>query len=491
MELSTEIFNILKGANIKLKLFDAQGAKTLDPETASRFYAYEDDFLVTKRIENEDTEIVVQAGADFSFDKNKALLDSIKKAGHNAMAEYNVRKFDKNIEPKNFVVEGYEKVVLNTIKDAGLDGFFNNGTLYIEGGKSDVQAAREAIQAEPEIFKAPPIAKDTEYYGMNDFTETVTEAYRKATGTLKSSYIMFPESTRLVIRHTKAVNEEVRGSRSRNIKGLFIENSAGERFRFPYKYLNGAKSMANHVSHGGTPYDAIGESILAMCEEVSQVNQFIRHVRSNKLVNEANEKIVETCKRQLQSLKRTVESLQTVKGYNDYQVKETVIEDNKEKVDIADKFMYNTFENADMNAVLETIARIVKEADSMDDMVNDAIMKLYGMIKNKEDFKLNIDPSDPDHPDNEDPVKYSGQLGALAKLSSLLSYLAMNSKNDEAFNHLQLVGSELSRLPKQKVMLVNKIAMFLDKHYQSPAKEKAPAEGIVESSVKSLRREIA
>ena len=44
MELSTEIFNILKGANIKLKLFDAQGAKTLDPETASRFYAYEDDF---------------------------------------------------------------------------------------------------------------------------------------------------------------------------------------------------------------------------------------------------------------------------------------------------------------------------------------------------------------------------------------------------------------------------------------------------------------
>jgi len=302
---------------------------------------------------------------------------------------------------------------------------------------------------------------------------------------------MFPESTRLVIRHTKAVNEEVRGSRSRNIKGLFIENSAGERFRFPYKYLNGAKSMANHVSHGGTPYDAIGESILAMCEEVSQVNQFIRHVRSNKLVNEANEKIVETCKRQLQSLKRTVESLQTVKGYNDYQVKETVAEDNKEKVDIADKFMYNTFENADMNAVLETIARIVKEADSMDDMVNDAIMKLYGMIKNKEDFKLNIDPSDPDHPDNEDPVKYSGQLGALAKLSSLLSYLAMNSKNDEAFNHLQLVGSELSRLPKQKVMLVNKIAMFLDKHYQSPAKEKAPAEGIVESSVKSLRREIA
>jgi hypothetical protein len=290
MELSTEIFNILKGANIKLKLFDSMGAKTLDPESASRFYAYEDDFLVTKRVENEDTEIVVQAGADFSFDKNKDMLDSIKKAGHNAMAEYNVRKFDKNIVPKDFVAEGYEKNCLSTIKDAGLDGFFNNGTLYIEGGKSDVQSAREAIQAEPDIYKAPPIAKDTDFYGMNDFTETVNEAYRKATGTLKSSYVMFPESTRLVIRHNKVVDEEVRGSRSRNIKGLFIENSTGERFRFPYKYLNGAKAMANHVSHGGTPYDAIGESILQLCEEISQVNTFVKHVRSNKLVNETNEK---------------------------------------------------------------------------------------------------------------------------------------------------------------------------------------------------------
>ena len=32
MQLSHEIFNILKGANIKLKLFDPMGNKTLDPE---------------------------------------------------------------------------------------------------------------------------------------------------------------------------------------------------------------------------------------------------------------------------------------------------------------------------------------------------------------------------------------------------------------------------------------------------------------------------
>ena len=193
----------------------------------------------------------------------------------------------------------------------------------------------------------------------------------------------------------------------------------------------------------------------------------------------------------MKRLKNTIESLQTIKGYSNYQVKDTVVENDKESVDIADKFMYNTFENADMNAVLQTVARIVKEADSMDSMVNDAIMKLYNMIKNKEDFKLTIDPADPDHPDNEDPIKYSGGMGAMAKLSSLLSYLAMNSKNDEAFNHLQLVGSELSRLSQKQMMLVHKMATFLDKHYKAPSKEKAPAESIVETSIQNLRRKIA
>jgi hypothetical protein len=67
----------------------------------------------------------------------------------------------------------------------------------------------------------------------------------------------------------------------------------------------------------------------------------------------------------------------------------------------------------------------------------------------------------------------------------------MNSKNDEAFNHLSLIGSELHRLPQQKLSLVNKMAIFLDKHYKAPSKEQAPAESIVESSVKSLRRKVA
>ena len=49
----------------------------------------------------------------------------------------------------------------------------------------------------------------------------------------------------------RPVNEEQRGARSRNISSIFVENAEGERFKYPYKHLNGARAMARHVSHGG------------------------------------------------------------------------------------------------------------------------------------------------------------------------------------------------------------------------------------------------
>ncbi len=321
----------------------------------------------------------------------------------------------------------------------------------------------------------------------------IMEGYARATGSIKTSYIQLPEHTKLIIKHSAAVNEEKRGARSRNIKALFVENGAGERFRFPFKYLQGARAMANHVSHGGTPYDAIGESIIKLSEEVAQCTQFLRHVRTNKLVNEGNENIVETIKEKLKEFKSTVKRLQTSRGYNAYQAESTAIveENDKEAVDITDKFMYNTFKTANMDAVLETVARIVKEKDSMTDLTKQYIMRLYEMIKNKEDFKLTLDPNDPEHPDNEDPIKWSGGMGAMAKLSAMLSYLAISSKNDEAFNLLSHLGSELYNLPNQHVILLDKITKYLDKTYKTSSTEKVEVEELAESILIDLRRKVA
>ena len=79
-------------------------------------------------------------------------------------------RIDPN-KPAYIVKEGYEKTVMNIINDAGLQGFFNNGTLYIEGGKDDVVDARNVIFTSGEIKELPPIKPDTEYYGLTDFNE--------------------------------------------------------------------------------------------------------------------------------------------------------------------------------------------------------------------------------------------------------------------------------------------------------------------------------
>lgn len=423
MTLAEELFNILKGANLKLRLFDTNGQKTLDEDQAARLYAYEDDMLVTIRMnEDNSAEVVVQVGTDFKYESHKKMLEQIKQVAHNHMSEYNIRKFSKQIAPKDFA------------------------------------------------------------------HDVVAEGYSKAHGTIKTSYINLPEA-RIVIKHSKGVNEEIRGSRSRNIKSLFVENSAGERFAFPHRYLQGAKAMAKHVSMGGTPYDAIGESILNTCKEIVECNQFLRHVRTNKLVNEGNENVVEAVRSKLQEMKNTIRSLQTSRGYNAYEVSAITEEENS--VDVAGKFLYNTFETADMDAVLSTVARIVKERDSMADMNKEKVVALYNMIKSGADFKMNIDANDPEHPDNEDQTKYSGSMGPMAKLSSMLSFLAKSTKNDEAFNHLAHLSSVVHDLPRDQLMAVAKMVNFLANHADKAAKQEAVGENIVESTTTNLRRKIS
>jgi hypothetical protein len=168
--VAQEIFNIIKGANYDVVLFTDAGEKTLDSTAATRFYIQDQDMMVSLRSEDNKLELLVQVGSDFDVNANKTLLNSFKSAVHKQMGEYTVKRFDKNIEPKDFS------------------------------------------------------------------HQSVTEGFSKAFGGVKTSYIQL-ENARLIIRHSKGVNEEVRGARSRNIHSLFVENANKEQTRFPYKYI--------------------------------------------------------------------------------------------------------------------------------------------------------------------------------------------------------------------------------------------------------------
>lgn len=430
--LAQEIFNILKGANLKLVLYNTAGEKTMEPTEATRFYILDDDLMVSLVMDDGRVETLVQMGKGFELTANKALMASIKSATHKAMGEFTLRKFEKNIEPKNFS------------------------------------------------------------------HQNVQESFGKAFGSMKTSYITMPEA-RLIVKHKKAVDEEVRGSRSRNVHSLFIENSNKEKTQFPYRYMAGAKAMAMHVNNGGTFEDATGTAILEACNEIFQLHTFEQHVKKNGLVNEENRDVLEACSSKKKKLKEQIRRLQTKKGYAEFnesqQNKPEVLESDEEKsvsgVDIVNKFMYNTFEENNMDNVLSTVARVVAEKEGSTTMQQEVLTRIFDMIKNGVDFKINIDPNDPEHPNNEDPVKYSGGEGPVAKLSSMLSFLAKSSKNDEVFNALSQLSQDIHSMDNKTQQLVAKIVMYLSKKSNTDAPAAEKTESITESVIADLRRKIA
>ena len=132
----------------------------------------------------------------------------------------------------------------------------------------------------------------------------------KFEGSKKTSYRVL-EKTKLIAKHKNSIENESHGARSRgsNIKALYVENSEGERFKYPFIHIAGAKAMQRHVANGGRPYDDRGNAIIKMSEEILQLSAFRRHVGKPDELNQKVNEITSKTDMKLESLRRTVEGL--------------------------------------------------------------------------------------------------------------------------------------------------------------------------------------
>jgi hypothetical protein len=132
----------------------------------------------------------------------------------------------------------------------------------------------------------------------------------KFEGSKKTSYRVL-EKTKLIAKHKNSIENESHGARSRgsNIKALYVENSEGERFKYPFIHIAGAKAMQRHVANGGRPYDDRGNAIIKMSEEILQLSAFKRHVGKPDELNQKVNEITSKTDMKLESLRRTVEGL--------------------------------------------------------------------------------------------------------------------------------------------------------------------------------------
>jgi hypothetical protein len=139
----------------------------------------------------------------------------------------------------------------------------------------------------------------------------------KLWGTSKTSFQDMGEA-KLIVKHTKPVNYDLPAGRTMHIDSIYVENADGERFKYPYKHLNGARALAQHVAHGGNSYDSIGRHIIGLSEELNKLRMFKGYVDRNEMVSEAMGEINSKVYERIDQVKKEIHSLQNVNYYKTF-----------------------------------------------------------------------------------------------------------------------------------------------------------------------------
>ena len=336
--IATDLFYKIRSRFSGLKLGDETGAITINPEEA-RFF-------------------------DFDYKDGEAAIGhvSISLAEDNSIKVY----FSTGITES-----------MDTLQKEGWYGFLKELRLF---------AKRRLMSFDTrDITKDNLDRRDYEFLSQhnqpkqsqsNTITTPVGESIMSESAMYGSKNVSFQKlmDTRLIIKHSKAVMDDTTpGSRTRNIGALFVENQDGERFKYPFIHLAGARAMQRHVANGGLPYDDLGKSIVGMSEEIAQLKSFESYVVRNDLMNSMNNNIVERSSQYLNGLREQIKALAKQGHYEAYrenfQASEPVEIPQDVVEQFTDQFTVRNFKE-DIKSVFPVLYRIMKENEiGYDDIV--------------------------------------------------------------------------------------------------------------------------
>ena len=235
----------------------------------------------------------------------------------------------------------------------------------------------KAAQYDPSKFdqkfrgKKPKRFGDEPAYDESEELNRITklagvDVKESLTGTARRSYEDL-EKTRLIVRHSGKVDEEIPGSRSRHIESLYIENEDGERFKYPLTHLAGARAMQRHVANGGRPHDEFGEHIVKTSEDIAKLNSFSRYVSHKDQLNDTAGDIIEKTKLQLENLREYIRNISKQPHYDaaskDFKTSEDQVLDDETIAKLREKFTMKNLDNRVEDA-LPLINKIMSELET-------------------------------------------------------------------------------------------------------------------------------
>lgn len=197
-----------------------------------------------------------------------------------------------------------------------------------------------------------------------------TMSESKMYGTSRTSYEDV-DKARLVLKHTQAVNPEIAGSRTQHVHSIYIESDNGERFKYPFRHLNGARALARHVAEGGNLYDEFGKHIVSLSEELSKLRQFKTYMNRSAVMAEGLKGYVDVVNERLTSVKNEVLKLQRETYYKNAveNYKQEVLEDVPEDVSNSwiDELTIRSF-NEELKSVFPYVYKLINDSKKVNEL---------------------------------------------------------------------------------------------------------------------------
>lgn len=238
--------------------------------------------------------------------------------------------------------------------------------------------------------------RDFAFLSQYNKPQNIGESAMNGNGLYGSKTISYQKlmDTRLIIKHVNALTDDQQpGARSRNIGALFVENQHGERFKYPFIHLAGARAMQRHVANGGVPYDDMGKSIVGMSEQIAQLKGFGNYVVRNDLLNSDTNSIYERSSHALEKLREQIAKLSKQAYYEQYresfqaqdnlEIPEDVVED------FTEKFTVKNFKE-DIKSVFPILYRLMKEESKLG--YDDVVAMTGQETQNKPIESVQVDP---------------------------------------------------------------------------------------------------
>lgn len=214
-----------------------------------------------------------------------------------------------------------------------------------------------------DINKSNLTKRDYKFLATNRPGEN-TMAESAMYGTNKTSYQRIGNA-RLAIKHSQPINVENSVSRVQKIGAIYIESPTGERFRYPFRHLSGARAMARHVSEGGNQYDEFGKYISGLSEEVAKLRKFNQYINRSSVMAESLAGYADIVKERVKVVKKEIQNLQKSSYYTEAVTNFVAQEAAEVPDDVAenwiDQLTIKQF-NEELKDVFPYIYRLVSEA---------------------------------------------------------------------------------------------------------------------------------